>query len=56
MKIVFDTNVILDVLGDRTPFVPVSTEAMAIVEREGVFGAMTANTVTDPQGSLPSGI
>ncbi len=47
MKIVFDTNVILDVLGERMPFAPVSTEAMAVVEREGIIGALTANTVTD---------
>ena len=47
MKIVFDTNVILDVLGERMPFAPMSTEAMAVVERDGVAGAMTANTITD---------
>ncbi len=47
MKIVFDTNVILDVIGERMPFAPASTEAMAVVEREGIVGALTANTVTD---------
>ncbi len=47
MKIVFDTNVILDVLGERMPFAAISTEAMAVVEREGIVGAMTANTITD---------
>ncbi len=47
MKIVFDTNVILDVLGERMPFSPLSTEAMAVIEREGIVGAMTANTITD---------
>ena len=47
MKIVFDTNVILDVLGERVPFAAVSTEAMAVVERKGIVGAMTANTITD---------
>ncbi len=47
MKIVFDTNVILDVLGKHMPFSIVSTEAMTVVEREGVVGAMTANTITD---------
>ena len=47
MKIVFDTNVILDVLGERMPFAVISTEAMAVVEREGIVGAMTANTITD---------
>ncbi len=47
MKIVFDTNVILDVLGRRMPFAPASTEAMAVVEREGIAGALTANTITD---------
>jgi predicted nucleic acid-binding protein len=47
MKIVFDTNVVLDVLGERVPFATASTEAMAVVEREGVVGAITANTITD---------
>ncbi len=47
MNIVFDTNVIFDVLGKQLPFADTSTEAMAVVEREGIVGAMTANTVTD---------
>ncbi len=47
MKIVFDTNVILDVLIEREPFVEVSSRAFDIIDRKGVSGAMTANTVTD---------
>lgn len=47
MKIVFDTNVIVDVLTDRDPFAEVSTKALAAVERNDIVGAMTANTITD---------
>lgn len=47
MKIVFDTNVILDVIGEREPFVDASTEAMATIRREDIVGALTANTITD---------
>ncbi len=47
MKLVFDTNVIVDVLTRREPFAEASRKAMASVTRPGVRGAMTANTVTD---------
>lgn len=47
MKIVFDTNVILDVLAERTPFVDASDKALDIIDRKGVVGAITANTITD---------
>jgi predicted nucleic acid-binding protein len=47
MKIVFDTNVILDVLVEREPFVEVSAKAFDAIDRKDVSGAMTANTVTD---------
>lgn len=46
MKLVFDTNVIVDVLARRPPFVDASKNAMATAAREGVLGAMTANTAT----------
>lgn len=47
MKIVFDTNVILDVLTDREPFAEMSAKALSAVAREDVVGATTANTITD---------
>ena len=47
MKLVFDTNVIVDVLTLREPFAGASKKAMATVARPGVFGAMTANSMTD---------
>ena len=47
MKIVFDTNVILDVLIEREPFVDVSARAFDVIDRKDVSAAMTANTVTD---------
>lgn len=47
MKIVFDTNVLLDILAERQPFVSASLAAVDIIDKPGVSGAMTANTVTD---------
>jgi predicted nucleic acid-binding protein len=47
MKLVFDTNVIVDVLAVREPFVGASKKAMAVAARADVAGAMTANTLTD---------
>lgn len=48
MKILFDTNVVLDVLLDRRPFSPVAAQLFARVERgeiEGFLGATTLTTV-----------
>lgn len=47
MKLVFDTNVILDVLAKREPFFGASLDAIDLIDREGVSGAITANSVTD---------
>lgn len=47
MKIVFDTNVILDVISKREPFVEISAKAFDLIDRDDVTGAMTANTATD---------
>ena len=47
MKIVFDTNIILDVLVEREPFVEMSNRALDVIDRKDIAGAMTANTVTD---------
>ena len=48
MKILFDTNVVLDVLLDRRPFSAVAVKLLARVERgeiEGLLGATTLTTV-----------
>lgn len=47
MNVIFDTNVILDVLAARKPFVAFSAEAVMRAERNGCNTAITANTVTD---------
>ena len=47
MNVIFDTNVVLDVLTGREPFADASTEAMALVSRKKFAAAITANTVTD---------
>ncbi len=47
MKLVFDTNVIIDVLTIREPFADASKKAMAVVAKPGISGAMTANAMTD---------
>lgn len=46
MKVLVDTNVILDVLLDRAPFVDASSELLARVERGEVEGCVCATTVT----------
>ena len=47
MKLVFDTNVILDVLAKREPFFGDSLKALDFIARKDVSGAITANIVTD---------
>ena len=47
MKLVFDTNVIVDVLARREPFWELSKKAMAVAARNDSIGATTANTLTD---------
>ena len=46
MKVLFDTNVILDVLLDRQPFSNDSAQLMAMVERSEMLGFLCATTVT----------
>ena len=46
MKILFDTNVILDVLLDREPFVNDSSYLMSKVERSEIIGFLCATTIT----------
>lgn len=46
MKVLFDTNIILDVLLDRKPFADHASSLMSKVERSEVNGFLCATTVT----------
>lgn len=46
MKILFDTNVILDVMLDRTPFSEPASHLLSLVERGDISGIICATTVT----------
>lgn len=46
MSLLFDTNVVLDVLLAREPFVHDSAQAMALVERGEVRGTLCVTTIT----------
>jgi predicted nucleic acid-binding protein len=46
MKILFDTNLILDVLIDRKPFSEAASQLLSLVERGEVSGIICATTVT----------
>ncbi len=46
MRILFDTNIILDVLLGREPFVNASAELMSSAERGEISGYLCASTVT----------
>jgi predicted nucleic acid-binding protein len=46
MKVVFDTDVVLDLLLDRKPFSVAATELFARVERGDLTGLVSATTVT----------
>jgi len=46
MKILFDTNFILDVLIDRKPFSEAASQLLSLVERGEVSGIICATTVT----------
>jgi predicted nucleic acid-binding protein len=47
MKLIFDSNVVMDILAERQPFVDASEEAMAQATLKGCQTAITANAVTD---------
>ncbi len=47
MNVIFDTNVVMDVLTEREPFSEASAEAIALAGDKGCNVAITANTVTD---------
>lgn len=46
MKVLFDTNVILDILLDREPFADNASRLMARVEHKQIQGYLCANTLT----------
>ena len=46
MKILFDTNIILDVLFNRAPFVELSTNLVSSVENRIIEGYLCATTIT----------
>lgn len=46
MKVLFDTNIILDVLLDRQPFSEPAVQLMSKVEASEIQGFLCANTIT----------
>jgi predicted nucleic acid-binding protein len=46
LKIVFDTNIILDVLLNREPFVELSANLLSTVENKKIEGYLCATTIT----------
>ena len=46
MKVLFDTNVVLDVLLDREPYVDVAAKLFALVDNGRVEGSICATTAT----------
>jgi len=46
MRILFDTNVILDVMLDREPFSTISAKLLAFVESGKISGFLGATTIT----------
>ncbi|UQZ87856.1 DNA-binding protein [Deltaproteobacteria bacterium Smac51] len=47
MKVVVDTNIVIDVLTDREPFVMHSENVFNIIANNRLQAAITANTITD---------
>jgi len=46
VKVLFDTNIILDVLLDRKPFVELSAGLVSLVEEKEIKGYLCATTIT----------
>jgi len=46
VKVLFDTNIILDVLLDREPFVELSASLVSLVEEKEIKGYLCATTLT----------
>jgi len=56
MKVLFDTNVILDVLLDREPFAEAATYLMSKVEKSEIIGYLGATTITTIYYLLQKGL
>ena len=46
MKVLFDTNVVLDVLLARQPYAQVSTQLLSLADQGRLHGVLCATTVT----------
>jgi predicted nucleic acid-binding protein len=46
LKIVFDTNIVLDVLLEREPFAPLAISLFNAVEQQVILGYLCATTIT----------
>lgn len=46
MRVLVDTNVVLDILLDRQPFADASTQVFALVEESKIEGYLCATTIT----------
>lgn len=47
MKVMVDTNIIIDVYQNRTSFAPASAKILKLSESKKITGVVTASTVTD---------
>lgn len=47
MRILFDTNVILDIALRRTPHYSASADSFLKIDNKSLFGFVSANTITD---------
>ncbi len=46
MRVIFDTNIVLDLLLDRAPFADTATYLFSKVERAEITGFLCATTIT----------
>lgn len=58
MRVILDTNVVLDVLLDRKPYVSAAVEIFSLVEKSHIEGFLCATTITTIdyllKGSMPN--
>ena len=47
MKILIDTNIILDILLSREPFIDNANKLITIIDRDNIQAFLTANSITD---------
>lgn len=47
MRLLFDTNIILDIALKRDPFYKDSAELLKLIDTEKITGFITATTITD---------